>query len=68
MAIADGLPRWAELFDKYQIDFVVSLPTARIRQLLLTRDDFRLVYQDEASSVLVRNEPRFSALPTIAGK
>ena len=68
MAIADGLPRWAKLFDKYQIDFVVSLPTARIRQLLLTRGDFRLVYEDEASSILVRNEPRFSGLPTIAGK
>jgi hypothetical protein len=66
--IAEGQPRWAQLFDKYQIDFVVCTPTAPIRQLLLTRGDFRLVFEDEASSILVKDEPRFSALPTIASK
>ncbi|HET6220743.1 MAG TPA: hypothetical protein VFE11_01205, partial [Dongiaceae bacterium] len=63
--ISEGQPRWAQLFDKYQIDYVVCTPNAPIRQLLLTRGDFRLVFQDEASSVLVKNEPRFGALPTI---
>jgi hypothetical protein len=64
--ISEGQPRWAQLFDKYRIDYVVCTPTAPIRQLLLTRGDFRLVFEDEASSVLVKNEPRFAALPTIA--
>jgi hypothetical protein len=68
ITISEGQPRWAELFDKYQIDFVVSTPTAPIRQLLLTRGDFRLVFQDEASSILIKDEPRFAALPTIASE
>jgi hypothetical protein len=68
MTISNGRPRWGDLFDKYQIDFVVSNRTAPVRQLLLMRGDFRLVFQDKTSSILVKDDPRFSALPTITGE
>jgi hypothetical protein len=66
-AISGGARNWRELFDKYRIDFVVCARNEPIRQLLLTRGDFRLVFEDAASSVLVKNDARFSAIPSIEG-
>ncbi len=57
-----GLPGWEKEFDQYDIDYVVCKRTAPIRQLLLTRGDFGLVYDDEYNSVLVKNLPRFANL------
>jgi hypothetical protein len=64
-AIENGGAGWSALFDKYAIDFVVCEHEAPIRQLLLTRGDFRLVFDDSGSSVLVRTGARFGAIPTI---
>ena len=64
-AIENGAAGWAALFDKYAIDYVVCEHDAPIRQLLLTRGDFRLVFDDSTSSVLVRNATRFARIPTI---
>ena len=55
-----GLPGWEKEFDQYNIDYVLCERTAPIRQLLLTRGDFGLVYDDEYNSVLVKNLPRFA--------
>jgi hypothetical protein len=60
LAINNGLPNWAALIDKYQIDYVVCEPTAPIRQLLILRGDFRVVFEDKTSTVLVKNVPRFA--------
>ena len=57
-----GLPGWEKEFDQYDIDYVVCKRTAPIRQLLLIRGDFGLVYDDEYNSVLVKNMPRFANL------
>lgn len=67
-AISSGARNWQELFDKYRIDFVVCARNEPIRQLLLTRGDFRLVFEDAASSVLVKNDARFSEIPSIASE
>jgi hypothetical protein len=64
-AIDRGHRSWSTLFDKYKIDFVICDPDAAIRQLLLTRGDFRLVYDDAAASVLVHDDARFAAIPTL---
>jgi hypothetical protein len=64
-AIDRGHLSWSTLFDKHKIDFVICAPNAAIRQLLLTRGDFRLVYHDAAASVLVRDDLRFAAIPTV---
>ncbi|HTO81393.1 MAG TPA: hypothetical protein VMQ73_04115 [Methylomirabilota bacterium] len=65
--IAAGAPDWAPLFDGYAIDYVVCQRDAPIRQLLLLRGDFRLVFDNRTSSVLVRDIPRFAAIPTVDG-
>lgn len=54
-----GEPKWEEGFEKFKIDYVVCERNAPIRQLLLLRGDFRLVYDDAQTSVLVRRLPRF---------
>jgi hypothetical protein len=67
-AIHHGLPTWARRLDKYAIDYVICDRDAPIRQLLLARGDYRLVFDDKAGSVLVRNAPRFAGIPTIADR
>lgn len=63
--IALGAPGWEKAFDKYKIDYVVCDRNQPIRQLLLTRGDFRLVFDDGDNSVLVKDEPKFAALASI---
>jgi len=63
--IEGGFAGWAPLFDKYAVDYVVCEHESPLRQLLMTRGDFRLVFDDRTSSVLVRNTSRFAAIPTI---
>jgi len=62
--INSGLPDWEKEFDQYDIDYVLCKRKAPIRQLLLTRGDFNLVYDDKYNSVLVKNIPRFADLIT----
>lgn len=53
-------PGWEKTFDKYQIDYVIIGRDEPLCQLLQARGDFRLVYDDEHNSVLVRNAPRYA--------
>ena len=60
--INGGRPNWDDLVDEYRIDYVLSRPAAPIRQLLLERGDFALVYSDDTASVLVKRDERFLEL------
>ena len=51
---------WEKIFDKYQIDYVITARDEPLCQILQARGDFRLVYNDKYNSVLVRNEPRYA--------
>lgn len=62
MEIAFGAPAWARLFDKYEIDYLVVQRDTPLRQLLLCRGDFKLVYDDPGSSVLVRDTMKYGAV------
>ncbi len=57
-----GEPGWEVKFDKYDIDYVLCNRKAPLRQLLLTRGRFSLVYDDANNSVLLRNSPQFRDL------
>jgi hypothetical protein len=61
-SIYSGQHDWEESFNKYDIDYVVCGRNAPIRQLLLARGDFSLVYDDTKNSVLLKNSPQFAAL------
>lgn len=67
-SIYSGRHDWEKLFDKYHIDYIVCDRDAPIRQLLITRGDFTLVYDDKANSVLLKNIPRFKLLIKEYGK
>lgn len=60
--IFTGSHGWQQAFDHYNIDYVVCSRDAPIRQLLLARGDFTLVYDDAFDSVLVRNAPEYAGL------
>jgi hypothetical protein len=62
LKISSGQDGWAEAFDRYEIDYVVSSRNAPVRQLLLQRGDFVSVYKDEHNSVLVKRIPRFDSI------
>ncbi|WP_157819273.1 hypothetical protein [Mariprofundus aestuarium] len=53
---------WEKVFEKFAIDYVVCERDAPIRQLLMLRGDFRLVYDDEKNSVLVKEAPRYAEI------
>ncbi|MBL4821299.1 MAG: hypothetical protein JKY98_09985 [Gammaproteobacteria bacterium] len=57
-----GQPGWKELFESYNIDYVICSNNAVFRQLLLEWGVFKLVYEDEDNSVLVRDIPKFREL------
>lgn len=60
--IYQGDPDWEETFNKFNIDYVICERRAPIRQLLLSRGDFKLVYDDKQSSVLVKNSLHFARI------
>ncbi|MDX8405475.1 MAG: hypothetical protein R8K50_04915 [Mariprofundus sp.] len=60
--INSGQADWEKLFNKYAIDYVICERDAAIRQLLILRSDFRLVYDDDNNSVLVKDIPRYAEI------
>ncbi len=59
---SNGREGWDATIDKYSIDYAIVSNRKPIRQLLLTRGDFHLVYQDDHTSVVVRDDPRYAEL------
>lgn len=57
---------WSRIVDDYDIDVVVYGRHAPLPQLLLASGRFRAVFADEYHLVLVRDLPRFRALPTVS--
>lgn len=60
--IRQGAPGWDKAFNKFAIDYLITRRDAPIRERLLSRGDFKMVYDDDAHSVLVRKLPRFEQL------
>lgn len=61
--LADGKPGWSESFDRLAIDYALLQRGQALRQLLLARGDWRLVYDDDYNSVLVRGNGPWGRLP-----
>ncbi|MGH9963021.1 MAG: hypothetical protein ACREBC_38880, partial [Pyrinomonadaceae bacterium] len=62
MTILHGEPGWEESFDGYGIDYVICHRASPLRQLLLLRGDYKLVYDDNKSSVLLKDAPKYAQL------
>jgi hypothetical protein len=61
-AMYHGQANWRPLFEQQRIDYVILENNAPLRQLLLTGQAFRLVYEDDHDSVLLRNLPQYQEL------
>jgi len=57
-----GESGWEKLFEKHAIDYVICTRDAPIRQLLMLRADFRLIYDDGDNSILVKDIPRYAEI------
>lgn len=62
LEIVGGGADWQRLFDKHRVDYAIVERKAPLRQLLLCRGDYKLVYDDAAISILVKDVPRYAAL------
>lgn len=62
ISIYYGDANWEKNFDEYNIQYIISGNNAPLRQLVLARGDFKLVYEDEYHSVLLKNNPAFQKL------
>jgi len=60
MKIIWGGANWQPLFEKYRIDYLVLERRVPLRQLLLCRSDYKLVYDDANTSVLVKDVARYA--------
>jgi hypothetical protein len=60
--IINAGPGWKKAFDKYRVDYVITGRNEPVSQLLQSRGEFRLVYDDKYNAVLVRNQHRFENL------
>ena len=68
MAISSGAAGWKEKFEKYGIDYVVMQRDTPLIQILKAQGNFRLVFEDEINSVLLRDDERFTKIIAQYGK
>ena len=66
--ISSGTTEWKEKFEKYKIDYVVMARETPLVQLLKAQGNFKLVYEDELNSVLLKNDERFAKIIIQYGK
>lgn len=60
--IIGGGADWEENFDAYDINYIICENNAPLRQLVLTRGDFKLVFEDKYHSVLLKDNDTFQAI------
>ena len=53
--IMHGSAEWNEAFDRYDIDYVICSNDSPIRQLLLLKDEVKVLYEDNTHSILANN-------------
>jgi len=61
-SIVNGTATWETLFYKHPIDYVICRNDTPIRQLLLQKDDFEIIYNDDEYSIvknlhMIKSEP-----------
>lgn len=60
--IISGLIDWEKQFNNHRIDYVLIQRNEPLRQLLLAKGDFKLIYDDEVNSVLLKNRTQYAAI------
>ncbi|HWI14954.1 MAG TPA: hypothetical protein VNT02_11915, partial [Burkholderiales bacterium] len=64
--IVGGKAGWKQKLEARAIDYAVLPRDVPLRQLLLADGGYKLVYDDERHSVLVRDQPGYARLPAVA--
>jgi len=68
LAISQGAAEWKEKFEKYGIDYVIMQRDTPLIQILKAQGNFKLVFEDEINSVLLRDDERFAKIIAQYGK
>lgn len=53
---------WKEKLEKHQIDYAIIARKSALVELLQTKADFKLIYEDEVNAVLIKNDARYAAI------
>ena len=62
LEIAAANAGWKDKLEKYQIDYAIIEHKSALVELLQTKADFKLVYEDEVNSVLVKNDVKYAEI------
>lgn len=68
LEIAGANSGWKEKLEKHRIDYAIIERKSALVELLQTSADFKLVYEDEINSVLVKNDARYAEIISNYGK
>ncbi|MGE5522405.1 MAG: hypothetical protein ACM3SS_01730 [Rhodospirillaceae bacterium] len=64
--IVNGRAGWKKKLDAHRIDYAILPKEVALRQLLLADGGYKLVYDDERHSVIVRNSPQYARLAAVS--
>jgi hypothetical protein len=62
LEIVEASAGWKEKLEKHQIDYVILARKSALVELLQTSADFKLIYEDEVNSVLIKNDAKYAAI------
>ena len=62
LEIVEARAGWKEKLEKYRIDYAILARKSALIELLQSSAGFKLIYEDEVNSVLIRNDVRYAAI------
>jgi hypothetical protein len=62
LEIIEARAGWKEKLEKYQIDYVILTRKSALVELLQISADFKLIYEDEVNSVLIKNDAKYAEI------
>jgi len=62
LEIVEARAGWKEKLEKYRIDYAILARKSALIELLQSSAGFKLIYEDEVNSVLIRNDARYAAI------
>jgi len=57
LRIVEIAPGWNEVLNKYKINWIIHNTNSPLSNLLLEREDWKIIYADKVASIFVRNTP-----------
>lgn len=62
LGLIEARAGWKEKLEKHQIDYAIIARKSALVELLQTKADFKLIYEDDVNAVLIKNNARYAAI------